>query len=284
MLAFPSFSSRDFGAQRAAACFQHSPTCPPTPQVPHPTCLVGQLEEPAPGDVDVVVGPIAVVVRGPAAVLWQLAPLLLRPTPQGVGGTGPSCPTWAPAGSPQHGERGEKSRKGGRMQGPNPAAKPVYLHQALVRPAHVPLQLAQLLHLRHREATPKRTGSGRLLKGFSYCWCLRARWGKPSPATHTRRPPPSRCHLLPHAAAVHHQQLVLHALLLRGLLPALLQPVLPAQLLDGPAHAPTLRTWPGTTAQPPQGTPCVPPHLWGQTGPSPPGGAAGRLSCRPGTR
>lgn len=40
------------------------------------------------------------------------------------------------------------------MQGPNPTAKPVYLHQALVRPAHVPLQLAQLLHLRHREATP----------------------------------------------------------------------------------------------------------------------------------
>lgn len=40
-----------------------------------PTCLVGQLEEPAPGDVDVVVGPIAVVVRGPAVVLQQLAPL-----------------------------------------------------------------------------------------------------------------------------------------------------------------------------------------------------------------
>lgn len=63
-----------------------------------------QLEEPAPRDVDIVVGPVAVVVGWPAAHLRQLAQLirvLLRPVTRGDAGN-----------PPKHGGRG-KSRKEG---------------------------------------------------------------------------------------------------------------------------------------------------------------------------
>lgn len=52
----------------------------------HPTCLVRQLEEPAPRDVDIIVGTIAVVVQGLAPHLYrpaQLIHLLLQPAMRG---------------------------------------------------------------------------------------------------------------------------------------------------------------------------------------------------------
>lgn len=58
----------------------------------HPTCLVRQLEEPAPRDVDIIVGTIAVVVQGLAPHLHrpaQLIHLLLQPVMRGDASNAP---------------------------------------------------------------------------------------------------------------------------------------------------------------------------------------------------
>lgn len=109
-----------------------------------PTCLVRQLEEPAPRDVDIIVGTIAVVVQGLAPHLYrpaQLIHLLLQPAMRGDARN-----------VPRYGGRRILRKETNLPM--HHAGNSVYLHQALVCSAHfllyIHLQLAQLLHLWQR--------------------------------------------------------------------------------------------------------------------------------------
>lgn len=200
------------------------------------------------------------------------------------GARGPPAPCGHPLGAPSMGNGGKIEEKG-KDAGSQPCSKARVPAPSSGPPCPRPPPAGSAPPPAAQRGHPKKDGVRQVIKGFFLLLVFAGTLGKAQPrdphqeASSLPASPSATCCCRPSPAARPPRSA-------------------PAGAAPGPSAAGAAGTAPRWScarthpedvarhrgAQPPQGTPCVPPHLWGQTGPSPPGGAAGRLSCRPGTR